>query len=164
MLGQPVALKIQSPDIPHKTEAKAIRLGVSGDDAVRHAFEEVLAAARAYKPDARIEGVLVQEMVADGHEVLVGVSRDPTFGPVLTVGLGGIYIEVLKDVAFRLPPVGKEEAVEMLEELKTYPLLAGARGARPPDVAALTDCIEGDILAGSATCRAVRSSRWTSIR
>ncbi len=141
-LSCPVALKIQSPDIPHKTEAKAIRLGVSGDARVKRAYQEVLDAARAYKPEARIEGVLVQEMIEGGHEVLLGVSRDPTFGPVLTVGLGGIYVEVLKDVAFRLPPITKDDALEMLRELRTYALLAGARGAAPSDVQALAGAIE----------------------
>jgi acetate---CoA ligase (ADP-forming) len=141
-IGRPVALKIQSADIPHKTEAKAIRLGLSGDEQVQRAYQEVIQAAKAYKPGARIEGVLVQEMVTDGHEVLVGVSRDPTFGPVLTVGLGGIYVEVLKDVAFRLPPIDAEEALAMLRELRTYPLLAGARGRSPADVKALADCME----------------------
>jgi acetyltransferase len=141
-LGRAVALKIQSPDIAHKTEAKAIRLGVSGDEAVRAAFHEVMEAARAYKAGARIEGVLVQEMVNDGQEVLIGVSRDPTFGPVLTVGLGGIYVEILKDVAFRLPPIGKDDALEMLGELRTFALLAGARGAPPADVEALAAAIE----------------------
>ena len=136
-----VALKISSPDIPHKTEAKAIRLGVSGELAIRTAFHEVMAAAKQYKPEARIEGVLVQEMVTDGHEFLIGVSRDPTFGPVLTVGLGGIYVEILKDVAFRLPPVGKSDAMEMLQELRAWPLLAGARGRDSSDVDALADCI-----------------------
>ena len=141
-LGNPVALKIQSPDIPHKTEAKAIRLDVAGDAEGRRAFDEVMAAARAYKPEARIEGVLVQEMLGEGHEVLVGVSQDPTFGPVLTVGLGGIHVEILKDVAFRLPPVAADEAMEMLQELRAWPLLAGARGRMPADAAALVDCVE----------------------
>lgn len=141
-LGQPVALKIQSPDIPHKTEARAIRLGVAGDEAVRSAYQEVLEAARAYRPEARIEGVLVQEMVDEGHEVLVGVSRDPTFGPVLTVGLGGIYAEVLNDVAFRLPSIDLEESLAMLQELRTYPLLAGVRGRPPADIGALARSIE----------------------
>ena len=140
--GGSVALKIQSPDIPHKTEANAIRLNVRGDDAVRRACEEVLAAARDYKPGARIEGVLVQEMVADGVEVLVGVSRDPTFGPALTVGLGGIYVEVLKDLAFRLPPIDHTESLEMLQELRAYPVLAGARGRQAADIEALASCIE----------------------
>lgn len=137
-----VALKIQSPDIPHKTEAKAIRLGVKGGAAVRSAFKEVLAAARAYKPDARIEGVLVQEMVTEGQEMLLGLSQDVTFGPVLTVGLGGIFVEVLKDVAFRLPPVAHADAEDMVRTLRAAPLLAGARGQAPADVPALAGCIE----------------------
>ena len=141
-IAAPVALKIQSPDIPHKTESGAIRLNVSGDDAVRRAYDEVIAAAKAYKPQARIEGVLVQEMVAEGHEMLVGVSKDPTFGPVLTVGLGGIFAEILKDVAFRLPPVSLLEAQEMIEELRGAAQLKGARGQKPADIAALSACIE----------------------
>jgi acetyltransferase len=141
-IGGPVALKIQSADIPHKTEANAIRLGLGGEEAVRRAYEEVTLAAAAYKPDARIDGVLVQEMVGEGHEVLVGLSQDPTFGPVLTVGLGGIHAELLKDVAFRLPPVDAGEALEMLRELRTWPLLAGARGRAPADIEALAACIE----------------------
>ena len=141
-IGGPVALKIQSADIPHKTEANAIRLGLGGDEAVRRAYEEVTLAAEAYKPDARIDGVLVQEMVGEGHEVLVGLSQDPTFGPVLTVGLGGIHVELLKDVVFRLPPVDAGEALDMLRELRTWPLLAGARGRPPADIEALAACIE----------------------
>ncbi|MEO8143499.1 MAG: acetate--CoA ligase family protein, partial [Betaproteobacteria bacterium] len=137
-----VALKIQSPDIPHKTEANAIRLNVSGAVAVRAAYREVTDSARKYKPDARIEGVLVQEMVTGGQEILIGVSRDPVFGPVLTVGLGGIYVEVLKDVAFRLPPVSRVEAHEMLDELRSISILKGARGKQGLDIEALADCIE----------------------
>jgi len=102
----------------------------------------VMDAAKKYKADARIDGILVQEMVTGGHEILVGVSRDPTFGPVLTVGLGGIYVEILKDVAFRLPPVAKSDAMEMLRELKAWPLLEGARGRDPSDVDALAECME----------------------
>jgi acetyltransferase len=109
---------------------------------VRRAYQEVTLAAAAYKPDARIDGVLVQEMVGEGQEVLVGLSQDPTFGPVLTVGLGGIHVELLKDVAFRLPPVDAGEALEMLRELRTWPLLAGARGRAPADIEALAACIE----------------------
>jgi acetyltransferase len=141
MAGGPVALKIQSPDIPHKTEAKAIRLNVSGAAAVRRAYDEVVAAAKDYKPDARIEGVLVQEMVTEGHEMLIGVSRDPVFGPVLTVGLGGIYVEVLKDVALRLAPVSSIEAREMIDELRSVSILKGARGKQALDIEALADCI-----------------------
>ncbi len=137
----PVALKIQSPDIPHKTEANAIRLNVSGDAAVRAAFQDVINACKKFKPGARIEGVLVQEMVTEGHEILIGVSRDPVFGPVLTVGLGGIYVEVLKDVAHRLPPIDLVEAREMVDELRSVSILKGARGKPGLDIEALADCI-----------------------
>jgi acetate---CoA ligase (ADP-forming) len=140
-LQNPVALKIQSPDIPHKTEANAIRLGVSGDAAVRTAFQEVVDSAKKYKPGARIEGVLVQEMVTDGQEILIGVSRDPVFGPVLTVGLGGIYVEVLKDVSLRLPPVSLVDAREMIDELRSVSILKGTRGKQALDIEALADCL-----------------------
>jgi acetyltransferase len=140
-IGWPVALKVQSPDLPHKTEAGAIRLGLLDAEAVRRGYDQILAAALAYQPDARVEGVLVQEMVTEGQEMLVGVSRDPTFGPVLAVGLGGIYVEILKDVAFRLPPIGPQDALEMLHELRGYPLLAGVRGQAAGDLDALADCI-----------------------
>jgi len=140
-LNAPAALKIQSPDIPHKTEADAVRLGISGEDAVRKAYGEVLAAARAYKPDALLEGVVVQEMITDAHEMLVGITRDPTFGPVLTVGLGGIFVEVLKDVAFRLPPFGADTAQAALRELRAFGVLEGARGRPRADIEALSDCV-----------------------
>ena len=100
-----MVLKVESPRIPHKTEAKAIRLSVVGVEAVRQAFREVMAAARAYKPEARIEGVLVQEMVRGGIETILGVTNDPLFGPAVMFGLGGIFAEVMKDVSFRMAPV-----------------------------------------------------------
>jgi acetyltransferase len=140
-LGGPVALKVQSPDIPHKTEAGAVRLGVSGEAAVREGHAAVLAAARAHAPSARIEGVLVQEMVAGGVEMLLGATRDAHFGPVLTVGFGGVHVEILRDVAFRLPPITAEEARGMLEELRLFPLLLGPRGRPRADLPALCDAI-----------------------
>jgi len=139
-LGGTVALKIQSPDILHKTEAGVIRLGVRGE-AVASAAREILEAAKAHTPDARIEGVLVQEMVMGGREMLLGMARDATFGPVLTLGFGGIHVEVLRDVTFRLPPVSPAEAHDMLEELRLAPLLRGVRGAPASDVPALADAI-----------------------
>ena len=105
------------------------------------AFDEVIAAARAYLPDARIAGVLVQEMVGGGDEFLLGITTDPVFGPVVTVGLGGIYVEVMQDIAMRLAPIGLEDAHEMLRSLRAYPLLAGARGRPPLDIDALADCV-----------------------
>ena len=140
-IGYPVALKVQSPDISHKTEAKAVRLGVASDQELAAAYDEVLANARAYRKDARIEGVLVQEMVTGGVEAILGVTNDPLFGPAVMFGLGGIFAEVLKDVAFRLAPVTPSMAREMIAEIKGYPLLAGARGRAPADVDALADAI-----------------------
>lgn len=140
-IGYPVAIKVQSPDISHKTEAKAVRLGITGDADLEAAFDEVLANARAYKSGARIEGVLVQEMVSGGTEAILGITNDPLFGPAVMFGLGGIFAEVLKDVSFRLAPVTLSVAREMIEEIKGYPVLAGARGKAPADVEALAEAI-----------------------
>ncbi|MBI4203795.1 MAG: acetate--CoA ligase family protein [Betaproteobacteria bacterium] len=140
-IGYPVALKVQSPDISHKTEAKAVRLGIAADAELAAAYDEVLRNAIAHKPDARIEGVLVQETVQGGIEAILGVTNDPLFGPAVMFGLGGIFAEVLKDVAFRLAPVTPSVAREMIAEIKGYPLLAGARGKAPADIDALADAI-----------------------
>ncbi len=140
-IGYPVALKVQSPDIPHKTEAKAVRLGIASDAELASAYDEVMANAKAYKPGAKIEGVLVQEMAGDGVEAILGVTNDDLFGPAVMFGLGGIFAEVLKDVSFRLAPVTPSAAREMIEEIAGYPLLAGARGRPRADVEALVDAI-----------------------
>ncbi len=140
-IGYPVAVKVQSPDIPHKTEAQAVHLNIRGEDELKAAFKEVLANAVAYKPDARIEGVLVQQMVTGGIEAILGITNDALFGPAVMFGLGGIFAEILKDVAFRLAPVTPAIAREMIAEIKGYPLLAGARGRPPADVDALADAI-----------------------
>jgi acyl-CoA synthetase (NDP forming) len=140
-IGYPVAIKVQSPDISHKTEARAVKLNLAADAALAAAYDEVLANARDYKKDARIEGVLVQEMVRDGVEAILGVTNDPLFGPAVMFGLGGIFAEVLKDVAFRLAPVTPSIAREMVEEIAGYPVLAGARGKPRADVDALVDAI-----------------------
>ena len=129
-IGKPVALKIESPDIPHKTEANAIRLNVTGDAEVARAFDEVMAAARGYKPEARLDGVLVQEMAPGGVEVMLGVASDPTFGVVVVAALGGIHVEILRDVAYRIPPLHVTDAHSMLRELRAYPIFGGVRGAR----------------------------------
>jgi acyl-CoA synthetase (NDP forming) len=140
-IGYPVAMKVQSPDISHKTEAKAVKLGVADDAALAAAYDEILANAKKYDAKARIEGVLVQEMVAGGIEAILGVTNDPLFGPAVMFGLGGIFAEVLKDVAFRLAPVTKSAALDMIREIRGYPVLAGARGAPPADVEALAEAI-----------------------
>ena len=140
-IGYPVVMKIQSPDISHKTEAKAVRLGIASDAAVAAAYDEILRNAKAYKQDARIDGVLVQEMVSGGIEAILGVTNDKLFGPAVMFGLGGIFAEVLKDVAFRIAPVTKAAALEMVAEIKGYAVLTGARGAAHADVDALADAI-----------------------
>ena len=136
-----VALKIDSADIPHKTEAGAVRLGLSGDDAVQRGYHEVMATAARYAPKASINGVLVQEMVPQGVEMMLGIIRDPVFGPVVAAGLGGIHIEVLRDVSYRVAPVTSEEARTMLGELRGYKLLDGVRGMPPRDIECLCDLI-----------------------
>jgi acyl-CoA synthetase (NDP forming) len=140
-IGYPVAIKVQSPDISHKTEARAVRLNIGSGEGLSLAYEEVLANARAYNKSAKIEGVLVQEMIKDGVEAILGVTNDPLFGPAVMFGLGGIFAEVLKDVSFRLAPVTPSVAREMVEEIAGYPVLAGARGRPRADVDALVDAI-----------------------
>ena len=140
-IGAAVALKIDSPDIAHKTEAGAIRLNVQGDDAVQSAFDEVIAAAKRYAPRARLNGVLVQEMAPRGTEMMLGVLRDAVFGPVVAVGLGGIFVEVLKDIAYRAAPVTRIDADAMLGELKGAKLLDGVRGQPAADRNALAELI-----------------------
>ena len=138
-IGGPVALKVQSPDITHKTEAGAVALGVSGEAAVREAYQRVMASAKSAHPEASIHGVLAQAMAPPGREVILGITHDATFGPMLMVGLGGIHVEVRRDVAFAPVPIGPEEAVSLLGELKGAALLDGVRGAPPGDRAALAE-------------------------
>ncbi len=140
-LGLPVAMKIDSPDILHKTEADAIRLNVADPRQLGALFDEIAANARGYAPAARINGVLIQEMIPAGVEVIVGINRDPQFGPVLMFGLGGIFVEILKDVSLRIAPVDLEEAFRMIREVRGYPLLAGARGRAKADVDALAQTL-----------------------
>jgi acyl-CoA synthetase (NDP forming) len=138
-IGGPVALKVQSSDIVHKTEAGAVMLGLAGDAAVREGYRTVLARAKAAQPDARIDGVLVQAMAKRGQEMILGVTRDPVFGPMLMVGLGGIHVEVLKDVAFAPVPLAADDALALIGELKGAALLDGVRGAKATDKVALVE-------------------------
>jgi acetate---CoA ligase (ADP-forming) len=140
-IGGAVALKVQSPDIAHKTEAGAVALGIEGDAAVREAYRKVLANAKSAHPNAAIEGVLTQRMAPPGVDIILGITRDPVFGPMLMVGLGGIHVEVLRDVAFSPVPIGPDEALALLGELKGAALLDGVRGAPPADRAALAELI-----------------------
>jgi acetyltransferase len=140
-IGFPVALKIASPDILHKTDVGGVKLNVTSPADVREAFELMVYRANRYVPDAEIWGCLVQEMVLGGKEVIVSMNRDPHFGPLLIFRLGGIYAEVLRDVAFRLAPFDRREAREMMSEIQAYNLLRGVRGERPSDLDAVTETL-----------------------
>lgn len=136
-MGFPVALKVESPDIPHKTEVDGVRLQIEGEAAVSKAYAALNADARAHRPEARLEGVSVQRMAGSGVELVVGLKRDPAFGLVVMVGLGGIHVEVLRDVAFRVAPVTPAQAGRMLDELRGRPILDGARKRKAVNRAAL---------------------------
>ncbi len=138
----PIVLKITSPDIIHKSEAKGIKVGLSSELELRQSFGELIDNARAYKPDAKILGVTIQEYLPPAREVIVGALRDPSFGATVMFGLGGVWVEVLKDISFRLAPLSAEDAREMIQEIKGYPVLAGIRGAPQADVNALVDIIQ----------------------
>ncbi len=140
-IGFPVCVKVESPQIMHKTEAKAIRLNLGTRAEVEEAFREVVANAAAYNPQAEIRGAVVQEMIGQGTEVIVGVNNDSSFGPVIMFGLGGIFVEVMKDVSRRIAPLTRAEAEEMVAEIKGYPLLQGVRGRPAGDVGALVDVL-----------------------
>jgi acetyl-CoA synthetase (ADP-forming) len=127
-IGYPIVLKIVSPQILHKSDAGGVIVGVEDDEGIREGFRKIVKNAKAYKADAEITGVLVQEMAPKGTEIIVGSTTDPTFGPTLMFGLGGIFVEILKDVSFRVAPITERDAAEMIEEIKAVKILDGARG------------------------------------
>lgn len=140
-IGFPVALKVSSPHILHKTDVGGVRVGLMDEGQVQEAFHAITVSAKRYMPNALIRGAIVQEMVRGGKEVILGMNRDREFGPLLMFGLGGIYVEVLKDVSFRIAPVTKREALEMILEIRSYPLLSGVRGEAPSDIDSLVDAL-----------------------
>jgi len=140
-LGLPVVLKIASPDIVHKSDAGGIRLGLETTEQVGQAFDEIMAAARLNYPDADIQGVSVQKMAAPGVEVIIGMSRDAQFGPVLMFGLGGVFVEILEDVSLRVIPVTRRDMGEMIKEIKGYKMLTGYRNLPAVDEAKLADML-----------------------
>ena len=140
-LGFPVVLKIVSPDIIHKSDAGGVRLGLRTSRRVSKAYDDILGAIRQSNPQAVIIGVSVQRMARPGIEVIIGMSKDAQFGPVLMFGLGGIWVEVLRDVSFRITPLTKQDAREMIREIKGYPLLQGYRGQGPVDVSNLEEML-----------------------
>jgi len=140
-LGFPVALKVQSPDLPHKTEAGGVRLGLADAAGVRAAYDAMMRDVLQYKPDARIDGIAVQKMAPKGHELVIGMVNDPTFGPIMMVGFGGIMVELFGDVAHSPAPVDAAEAERMIRSLASAPLLTGFRGGKPIDLAPVASLI-----------------------
>jgi acetyltransferase len=140
-LGYPVVMKIASPHILHKTDVGGVRVGLQSPTDVRDAFDLMVYRAQKYQPDAQIWGCLVQEQVRGGKEVILGMSRDPQFGPLVMFGLGGIYVEVLKDVSFRVAPFDRKEAMAMMSEIRGFGLLRGGRGEPPVDLDAIADTL-----------------------
>jgi len=140
-VGYPVTVKIASPDILHKSDIGGVRLNLQTPQDVTDAFELVAFRARRLMPQAEIWGAMVQKMVLGLREVILGLSHDPTFGPLLMFGLGGVYVEALRDVSFRVAPISRREALEMLHEIRSYPLLAGVRGEQGADIEAIVDCL-----------------------
>ncbi len=140
-LGFPIVLKIASSDVVHKSDAGGVKLGLKTAKQVGKAYDDILTAIKKQYPEAKIEGVSVQKMARPGVEVIIGMSKDAQFGPVLMFGLGGILVEILKDVSFRIVPLAKRDAKEMVREIKGYPLLEGYRGQEPVDVANLEELI-----------------------
>ena len=140
-MGFPVVLKITSPDIVHKSDSGGVKLGIANATQAGKAYSEIMLSIKQRYPGAIIHGLTVQKMAPPGIQVIVGMNKDPQFGPVLMFGLGGILVELLKDVSFRIVPVTKRDAAEMIKEIKGYPLLEGYRGQEPANIDALQDII-----------------------
>jgi succinyl-CoA synthetase beta subunit len=141
LLGYPVALKIASADIPHKSDVGGVALALESETALRRAHAQMMRSVTEALPAARIDGVVLAPMRQGGTELLVGIVRDPIWGLTLAVALGGVWVEIMKDSALRVLPVDRDTVAEMLRELKGFDLLTGARGGRPADLDALTDVI-----------------------
>ena len=162
--GGPVALKIASPDILHKTEVGGVRLGVDGDADVRTAFAEIMTRAKAAMPNARIDGVIVSPMVGEGIDCILGAKLDPVFGPVVMFGLGGIFTEIMADVSLRRAPVGIDTALEMIDELKGRRLFEGARGSEPVDKRIVAEAISKLSVFAAAHRDAIESIEMNPLR
>jgi len=140
-IGYPIVLKIVSPDVIHKWDVGGVTLNLKTPEQVKEAYDKILQNVKKHKPEAKINGVLVQEMAPLSTEVIVGATKDPQFGPALMFGLGGIFVELLKDVAFRIAPITETDAREMITEVKAYPILRGYRGQPPADIDAVVQIL-----------------------
>jgi acyl-CoA synthetase (NDP forming) len=144
-IGYPIVLKIVSPQVLHKSDAGGVLINIKDEKGLREGYNTILKNVKRNVPDAKITGILVQEMAPSGTEVIVGSTNDPTFGPTIMFGLGGIFVEILKDVSFRLAPITRTDADEMVKEINAYKILEGARGMPPAD----QETIVGILLATS---------------
>jgi len=139
-IGTPVAMKISSPDISHKSDVGGVVLNVRRED-VRTTYKKLISDIKKAVPGVKIDGVLVQQMADPGHEVIVGLKKDTQFGHALMFGLGGIFVEIYRDVSFRVIPIGRKEALGMISEIKGYPILRGIRGKIPADIDSIADVL-----------------------
>ncbi len=140
-IGYPVVLKIVSPDIIHKSDIGGVIVNIKDSKGVRDAYERILTNVKQKKPDAKVVGILVQEFAPQGLEVIIGLIRDPQFGPTVMFGLGGVFVEIFKDVSFRVAPLTEQDAEDMINEIRAKPLLYGYRGSEPVDVEAIKDAL-----------------------
>lgn len=140
-IGYPVVLKIVSPEVIHKFDVGGVVLNLKNASEVKDAYDRIIKSVKEHKPEAKIVGILVQEMAPASTEVIVGATKDPQFGPALMFGLGGIFVEVLKDVTFRIAPITESDAREMITEVKAYPILKGFRGQPPADIDAIANIL-----------------------
>lgn len=141
-LKYPVVMKISSPDIIHKSDIGGVQVGLTSEIEVRHAFDDLISNVRSYDKNAKIHGVVVQKYVPDAREVVAGITQDKSFGPTVMFGLGGVWVEVLEDISFRLAPLSEKDAREMIEEISGYPVLSGGRGGTPADIDAVADILQ----------------------
>ena len=140
-IGYPVVLKILSPDVIHKSDVGGVLININTPDEVRKGYQSIINNVQKHKTNARIKGIFVEEFAPKGIEVIIGALKDPQFGPALMFGLGGIFVEVLKDVSFRVAPITKFDAKEMIQEIKGYPILTGIRGQKASDITALENIL-----------------------
>jgi 4-hydroxybutyryl-CoA synthetase (ADP-forming) len=140
-IGYPLVMKISSKDVIHKSDSGGVKVGLKNENEVKDAFNLILSNIKKRHPNADVNGILVQEMITNSREIILGAKQDKLFGPLLLFGLGGIYVEVLKDVVFRLAPISESDARNMVESIKTIGLLKGARGEKPSDIASVIDCL-----------------------
>lgn len=140
-IGYPVVLKIVSRDILHKSEAGGVKVKLMDEQSVRAAYANIMQSVLSYRADARVEGILVCEMLPAGLETIIGMTQDVSFGPAFMFGLGGIFVELLKDVSFRVLPLTKSDALEMIKGIKGYRILSGIRGEKPKDIESLAELI-----------------------